>query len=95
MKIWLRLSALVSLVALQCNLTFAKGAETMGNSSKTIRTYMNFSDEIDPAKILSMADLELSIALATPLVVFDEQRQIAAGLAERWEVLPAHQQPAN
>lgn len=55
---------------------------------RTIRTYMNFSNEIDPAKILTMADLELSIALATPLVTFNQEREVVSGLAEKWTPLP-------
>ncbi|MGZ3806365.1 MAG: ABC transporter substrate-binding protein, partial [Pseudobdellovibrionaceae bacterium] len=55
---------------------------------KSVKTYMNFPNEIDPAHILSMADLELSIALASPLVTFDQERQITAALAEKWEIIP-------
>lgn len=53
----------------------------------TIKTYMNFS-EIDPAHILTMADLEMSFALASTLVAFNDERQMVAGLAEKWETLP-------
>ncbi|HWU44859.1 MAG TPA: ABC transporter substrate-binding protein, partial [Bdellovibrio sp.] len=49
---------------------------------------MNFPKEIDPAHILSMADLEVSVALASPLVTFDQERQITAALAEKWEIIP-------
>ncbi len=56
----------------------------MVNSSKTIRTYMAFSQKVDPATILTMADLELSIALATPLVPFNDERQPVSALAEKW-----------
>lgn len=54
---------------------------------KSVRTYMNFPNAIDPAHILSMADLELSVALASPLVTFDQERQITAALAEKWEII--------
>ncbi len=53
----------------------------------TVRTYMNFS-EIDPAHILTMADLEMSFALASTLVAFNDERKMVAGLAEKWETLP-------
>lgn len=56
--------------------------------TKTVRTYMNFAGEIDPAHILTMADLELSVALSTPLVVFNNERQVVSGLAETWTILP-------
>ncbi len=49
---------------------------------------MNFSKGIDPAHILTMSDLELSIALATPLVTFNEERQVVAALAEKWTLVP-------
>ncbi|MDZ4661244.1 MAG: ABC transporter substrate-binding protein [Pseudomonadota bacterium] len=51
----------------------------------TIRTYMNFSKAIDPAQIITMADLELSVALASPLVTFDKERQITSALANKWQ----------
>ncbi len=53
----------------------------------TVRTYLNFS-KVDPASVLTMADLELSLALGSTLVAFDDQRQMVAGLAEKWEMLP-------
>lgn len=56
--------------------------------TKNVRTYMNFAKEVDPAHILTMADLELSIALSTPLVVFNNERQVVSGLAETWAILP-------
>lgn len=52
----------------------------------SVRTYLNFSKVIDPARILTMADLELSVALASPLVTFNDQRQVVSGLAERWTI---------
>ncbi|MGE3261376.1 MAG: ABC transporter substrate-binding protein [Bacteriovoracia bacterium] len=63
------------------------GSEKSVNT-KSVRTYMNFAGEIDPAHILTMADLELSVALATPLVVFNNERQVVSGLAETWAILP-------
>lgn len=85
MKIELRYLCLASLVAFQCNSTFASDKVAEMNS---VRTYMALSPEIDPAHIISMADLEISIALASPLVSFDQQRQVTASLAEKWEILP-------
>ena len=54
----------------------------------SVKTYMALSSEIDPAHIISMADLEISIALASTLVSFDQQRQVTSSLAEKWEILP-------
>lgn len=56
--------------------------------TKSVRTYMNFAGEVDPAHILTMADLELSVALSTPLVAFNNERQLVSGLAETWKILP-------
>lgn len=58
---------------------------------KSVRTYLNFSDVIDPASISTMPDLELSAALATPLAVFNEERQVVSGLAEKWAFPSSHQ----
>lgn len=84
-KNWKKCLALVHLAAFSGQLAFAmeKSVDT-----KSVRTYMNFASEIDPAHILTIADLELSIALSTPLVVFNKERQIVSGLAEKWQILP-------
>ncbi len=79
---------LASLVALACNQVCAANKERKATPMKSVRTYMNFPKEIDPAHILSMADLELSVALASPLVTFDQERQITSALAEKWEIIP-------
>lgn len=54
------------------------------NSMNEIHTYMSFSLPVDPAKIITMPDLDLSYALASTLVEWDSLQQISAGLAERW-----------
>ena len=77
---------LVSLAAFNMQLALAASEESV--QSKSVRTYMNFAGEIDPAHILTMADLELSVALSTPLVVFNNERQVVSGLAETWTILP-------
>lgn len=89
-KRWCRSLLLVSQVALlslSSNQGFAIGAKGKAKTMDTIRTYMNFS-EIDPAHILTMADLEMSFALASTLVAFNDERKMVAGLAEKWETLP-------
>lgn len=90
MKIWRRLNALALLVAflLGCNIIQASESHRNLGQMNTVRTYMNFSKDIDPARILTMSDLELSIALATPLVTFNEERQVVAALAEKWTLVP-------
>lgn len=49
-----------------------------------VRTYMVYPDKIDPARILTMPDLVLSVALSSTLVTFDDARGMVAGLAEKW-----------
>ncbi len=55
---------------------------------KSVRTYLGFSQNVDPASIVTMADLEISMALASPLVAFDNERQVVAALAQTWTILP-------
>ena len=47
---------------------------------------MSYPEKVDPARIFTMADLELSLALASTLVTFNSSRETVAGLAERWQV---------
>ena len=56
-----------------------------GASMSAVRTYMNYSESIDPAHILTMADLELSISLSSTLVMFDENRELVSGIAKVWK----------
>ena len=58
---------------------------------KSVKTYLSFSKKIDPASIVTMADLEISTALSSPLVEFNSERQVVSALAERWTVLPPNQ----
>lgn len=50
----------------------------------SLRTYMMYPEQIDPAHVLTMPELELSNALASTLVIFNESREIVSGLAEKW-----------
>lgn len=80
------LVSLAALVGFNSPLAIASSEKSV--HTKSVRTYMNFAGDIDPAHILTMADLELSVALATPLVVFNNERQVVSGLAETWTILP-------
>jgi MarR-like DNA-binding transcriptional regulator SgrR of sgrS sRNA len=51
-----------------------------------LQTYKAIPDKIDPSHILTIAELELSTALSTPLVAFDDDRGLVARLAERWKI---------
>ena len=44
-----------------------------------------YPDKIDPAHVLTMPELELSNALSSTLVIFNESREIVSALAERWD----------
>ncbi len=50
-----------------------------------IRTYMSFGLPIDPANIRTLVDLDLSYALASTLVDWNESKEPIAGLAESWK----------
>lgn len=77
------------LLAMACSIGNRANATAEGKvTNQSVRTYMNFAKDVDPAHILTMADLELSIALSSPLVVFNSERQVVSGLAETWEILP-------
>jgi len=53
---------------------------------KEIRTYMPFNFPVDPAKIETLPDMDLSYALASTLVRWDADKRITSGLATRWEI---------
>ncbi len=53
----------------------------------TVRTYLAYANKIDPAHILTMADLEISLALSSTLVTFDHERQLVSGLAKSWSII--------
>lgn len=52
-----------------------------------IRTYMPFSFPIDPAKIHSLPDLNIAFALNSTLIERDNEKEISAGLVDRWVVI--------
>lgn len=86
-------SLAVVVVALGLISYFARAKDTAntGSNMKSVRTYLKFSHKIDPAHIVTMADLQISMALSTPLVTFNAERQVVAGLAEKWAILPPRQ----
>jgi MarR-like DNA-binding transcriptional regulator SgrR of sgrS sRNA len=59
---------------------------SVADQSKEIRTYFSVSEPIDPARVLTMEDTEMSYALATTLVDWDDSKQIISRLAARWTV---------
>lgn len=58
-----------------------------GTSMNEVRTYMPFTFPVDPAKIQTIPDMDMSYALASTLVEWDSEKQISAGLAESWKIV--------
>jgi MarR-like DNA-binding transcriptional regulator SgrR of sgrS sRNA len=78
---------LVILAVLLGNITTVRSADAKGDTKmKIVRTYMNFDSNIDPAHILTMADLELSVALASTLIEFGDKREPISGIAKTWAI---------
>lgn len=57
----------------------------MTNKEKIVRTYVALPKFIDPAYVQTMTDLDLSYALASTLVEWDESRQAVGALSDRWD----------
>jgi MarR-like DNA-binding transcriptional regulator SgrR of sgrS sRNA len=58
-----------------------------GKSMNQVRTYMPFTFPADPARITTIADMDMSYALASTLVEWNAEKQITAGIAESWRVM--------
>ncbi len=54
-------------------------------SSHTIKTYMSFAYPVDPANVKTLVDLDISYALSTTLVDWNDSRNLSAGLAKQVE----------
>jgi len=54
-------------------------------SSHTIKTYLSFAYPVDPANVKTLVDLDISYALSTALVDWNDSRNLSAGLAEQVE----------
>lgn len=64
----------------------AQGVVAMTNESKReIRTYMSYGLPIDPAKVITLVDLDFSYALASTLVSWSDSKEPIAALAATWE----------
>jgi ABC-type transport system substrate-binding protein len=51
----------------------------------TIKTYMSFTYPVDPASVKTLVDLDLSYALSTTLVDWNDSRDLTEGLARSVE----------
>lgn len=52
---------------------------------KQVRTLMSYSYPVDPVKIVSIPDMDISYALASTLVAWDKDKQISSAVAEKWD----------
>lgn len=55
-----------------------------------VRTYMQYTYPIDPVRIFSIADMDLSYALASTLVEWDVNKQLSSALAKSWSYKGEH-----
>ena len=53
--------------------------------SKQIRTYMQYSLPIDPVRIVTIPDMDISYALGTTLVTWSPLKQVREGIARSWK----------
>jgi len=70
-------------------LILMEGGLAMGNSQtlRQVRTYMPYSVPIDPVKMVTIPDMNLSYALAGTLVEWDKHKEISSAVASHWEVI--------
>ena len=54
---------------------------------KEIKTYQSFSQPIDPARLYTLPDMDISYALAGTLVEWSDEKNLISGLASNWEVV--------
>lgn len=71
----------IILIILTANSVF--GGEKM--KTNQIRTYMSYSWPLDPAKIVTLPDMDLSYALAGTLSEWSPNKELISGLAKRWD----------
>ena len=64
------------------------GAKTMQENE--IRIYDGFRFPVDPGKVVTLTDMDVSYALADTLVEWDEKKNIVGGLASSWKFLPGN-----
>ena len=50
-----------------------------------IRTYLAYTLPIDPVRIVTIPDMDLSFALGATLVNWSRDKQISQGLSKKWE----------
>jgi len=69
-------------------LMIAKGMPVMSNPvnpAREVRTYMSYTWPIDPTKIITLPDMDLSYALASTLIEWGPDKQPVGGLVGEWK----------
>jgi ABC-type transport system substrate-binding protein len=69
--------------------TIVPGAIAMSETSVSheVRTYMSYTVPIDPAKMVTIPDMDLSYALGSTLVGWDSHKEISAAVASSWKII--------
>ncbi len=78
----------MSLPVLKCFLIVCLFSQTIFAKEKfmkQIRTYMSYTYPLDPVRIISIPDMDLSYALAGTLVQWDKDKQLSSAVAGSWE----------
>jgi MarR-like DNA-binding transcriptional regulator SgrR of sgrS sRNA len=65
----------------------SKTSVAKAEQMKEIRTYMAFSSPVDPVKIETIPDMDMSYALASTLIEWDDQKQLSGALSDKWKIL--------
>ena len=81
MRLFFRIFPIIAVVAMNAceEPTVAKELD------REIKTYMSFGLPVDPAKVFTLVDLDLSYALASTLVDWSDSKEVISGLADRWD----------
>ncbi len=51
-----------------------------------LRTYLSYSLPIDPARVITLTEMDMSYALGSTLVEMDDSKQIVGGLSSHWSM---------
>jgi len=63
----------------------ASSVSAKEGNMKQVRTFMSYSYPIDPVRIVSIPDMDISYALASTLVAWDKDKQISGAVAGKWD----------
>jgi hypothetical protein len=80
---------IASLFSIFCLTAVTVQAAAESRSMTEIRTYMPFTFPVDPIRISTIPDMDMSYALGSTIVEWDPQKQVSSGLAIKWRPLDA------